>query len=621
MAIHEVDVNEYKIVLNGIDYILKLALVGNSIFISVRQLNNIQLLYSDYYTLQDLRKYCNGFNYIPTIYAAIVKLKAAAELNKIALFENINNNTMDIFFNIPIRNIEYQLALRLKFDKNPRYFDSSTNIYSIKKIPYPKPISRSQISYSNEEENFNTENNKLSQIIQDNYSPPININTNANDEVVDLSNNNPNIQNSYNFNKNGNNLSPQTSLPYVQQIKTNTFDENDALYHSPNIPKPMEPEINQNFNNQNFNNQINQQPLINNRRSPTPSNLDIPQPIIKQKTPIPSAPSNKSLQQSHNPIQSSIPLVNSINMPNNRNQRYIENEKNPMYVTPNFGAFGNPYAMDVTFSSHAPDASLVLGDKNFRTTLSGEPITNSILPYKQTLYQNNYNFEVPQTYGKKIKNFVLNDDDYNELPKYPPLNNSCTYGNLSRLRFSPYGPSLYCPQKLSHGIEQNIIKNFAEIEHVISKIETKLNMPVKLNLLYRASISGDSADAFHNRCDFFDITLVIIETIQGNRFGGFTTRNWNGNLIKKMDSNAFVYSIDRKKTYDVKKNELAIGCYSNCGPVFLGCQIRVFNNFFNVESTTCLRGLNYYTVEDFELNNNQQKFIIKDMEVYEVIGK
>ena len=146
-------------------------------------------------------------------------------------------------------------------------------------------------------------------------------------------------------------------------------------------------------------------------------------------------------------------------------------------------------------------------------------------------------------------------------------------------------------------------------------------MPVKLNLLYRASISGDRSDAFHNRCDFFDCTLVIIETIQGNRFGGFTTRNWNGNLVRKMDPNAFVYSIDRKKTYNVKPNELATGCYPNCGPVFLGCQIRVLDHFFSVQSTTCLRGLNYYTNEDYEINNNEQTFIIKDMEVYEVMGK
>ena len=77
-----------------------------------------------------------------------------------------------------------------------------------------------------------------------------------------------------------------------------------------------------------------------------------------------------------------------------------------------------------------------------------------------------------------------------------------------------------------------------------------------------------------------------------------------------------MFSIDTGLCYDIKKNEPAIGCYPKFGPVFFGCQIRVYDEFFTKGGTTCLKGLNYNTTKDFELNNGQRNFVVKDMEVY-----
>ena len=65
---------------------------------------------------------------------------------------------------------------------------------------------------------------------------------------------------------------------------------------------------------------------------------------------------------------------------------------------------------------------------------------------------------------------------------------------------------------------------------------------------------------------------------------------------------------------------MAIGCYPKFGPVFFGCQIRVYDNFFNKNSTTCHKKLNFKTNEDYELNNGEQFFTVKDIEVYSVEG-
>ena len=65
---------------------------------------------------------------------------------------------------------------------------------------------------------------------------------------------------------------------------------------------------------------------------------------------------------------------------------------------------------------------------------------------------------------------------------------------------------------------------------------------------------------------------------------------------------------------------MAIGCYPKFGPVFFGCQIRIYDNFFNKNSTTCHKKLNFKTTEDYELNNGEQYFLVKDIEVYSVEG-
>ena len=137
-----------------------------------------------------------------------------------------------------------------------------------------------------------------------------------------------------------------------------------------------------------------------------------------------------------------------------------------------------------------------------------------------------------------------------------------------------------------------------------------------MNLLYKATIDSDKASVFHNKCDSAENSLVLIKSTNGKRFGGFTTCSWEGNSIEKKDDNAFVFSLDKMKIYDIIQGEDAIGCYPKYGPVFLGCQIRIYDEFFTKGGTTFEKGLNYDTQEDFELTGGLKKFDIKEIEVY-----
>ena len=172
-------------------------------------------------------------------------------------------------------------------------------------------------------------------------------------------------------------------------------------------------------------------------------------------------------------------------------------------------------------------------------------------------------------------------------------------------------------EKFPNGIIKNIIKEPEEIENVLSKINEKYPGST-YKLLYKGSKHGDGAADFHSRCDDAEKTLIIIEDNYGNRFGGFTTQDWGGEYMQKKDDDAFIFSIDKNKIYDVIPDQNAIGCYPNFGPVFFGCQIRIYDNFLTKGGTTYKKGLNYRTTEDFELTNGKQNFGVRDMEVYEV---
>ena len=61
----------------------------------------------------------------------------------------------------------------------------------------------------------------------------------------------------------------------------------------------------------------------------------------------------------------------------------------------------------------------------------------------------------------------------------------------------------------------------------------------KWNLLYRASEHGYSAESFHKCCDNKGPTLIIIKSIEGWIFGGYTTRLWK---VVRSDEYGCIYN-------------------------------------------------------------------------------
>jgi hypothetical protein len=106
-------------------------------------------------------------------------------------------------------------------------------------------------------------------------------------------------------------------------------------------------------------------------------------------------------------------------------------------------------------------------------------------------------------------------------------------------------------------------------------------------LLWRGSRDGDEAKEFHSRCDGHANTVTFVQDVRGNVFGGFTPQEWEsrfpGTREKGDDSlPTFIFTLKnpsgsppKKFALRLEKQNEAICCCPNSGPVFGGCCISV----------------------------------------------
>ena len=173
-----------------------------------------------------------------------------------------------------------------------------------------------------------------------------------------------------------------------------------------------------------------------------------------------------------------------------------------------------------------------------------------------------------------------------------------------------------------------IIQEKKEIDLILDKIKLlfkKSNKKFKnLKLLYSASIDGDEAENFHSSCDGHAPIIVLIKTKKNVTFGGYTEIPFYSTKKKKgnKDDNAFIFSIDKMRTYEVEKGTIATCNFRDYGPVFSGFEqsnIFLSGDFFNDPGNVAQKGDRFKTTEDYEINNGEYYFYVEEMEVYEVL--
>jgi len=575
--LEDIGADEYKIEENEKEYILRISSTNNKINLNLSTRDNKQFKnYSGEFTLDDLRRINRVFLLTPTIYEAKEEFKKAIERKKIAISER--DDYIHTVFYMMIGTDTSTLSVALPRDETPRIvrLEQNLNILKLGKDNLSDRLAvfeREADEIKRDLDKIQLGNNTLHQIADT-----------IGQGIPDVSE----ILKEYKANRQNPNYSS------YQRGRHFGADGIDQPYSSAKYNNNDQPYSSAKYNN----NQDNDQPYSSAKFN---NNKDNDQPyssarLDKDKDQPYSSARFKKDKDKDQPYSSG---------------RFNDNEDQPYTST----KFNNN-------NEDQPYTSTKINNNNEDKPYSSAKFNNNEdQPYSSAKFNNNNEDQPYSSVNYKGTQIDPIKESLNEQNRDSSIQND----NIDQGHYNldmnnlEVNPSVNSNQedRFPNGIIKNIIKEPEEIEIVTNKIADKFPGS-SYKLLYKGSRDGDGAAEFHNRCDDAEKTLVIVEDNYGNRFGGFTTQDWGGQYLQKKDDDAFIFSVDKNRVYDVIPDQNAIGCYPNFGPVFFGCQIRIYDNFLAKGGTTYKKGLNYRTTEDFELTNGKQNFGVRDIEVYEV---
>lgn len=152
---------------------------------------------------------------------------------------------------------------------------------------------------------------------------------------------------------------------------------------------------------------------------------------------------------------------------------------------------------------------------------------------------------------------------------------------------------------------------------------------VELRMILNSNVHGDFAKDFHERANYKHL-LILIETIEGNRFGGYTSDNFvpmsvglisTSIDIQKYDNVAFLFNLDTKKIYDIKEDkvETALNCDEYYTLSFGEKDLIIWDYFLTKGGVSNFPDYYGEGAEPLELTGGEQNFQINSIEVFQVL--
>ena len=171
----------------------------------------------------------------------------------------------------------------------------------------------------------------------------------------------------------------------------------------------------------------------------------------------------------------------------------------------------------------------------------------------------------------------------------------------------------------------DIIKDMDDYEFIRDSLGK-----ISLKMVSNSNINGDYALDVHTRVHYHHI-LALIETENGNRFGGYTSDNFTPESLGltsttigglKQDKSAFLFNLDTKKIYDIKKKD--VNRALDCDDYFIFCfgegdlilRDQFLTNGGSSYFPDCFGDEN---TKETELTNGEETFTIKSFEIYHVL--
>ena len=146
-------------------------------------------------------------------------------------------------------------------------------------------------------------------------------------------------------------------------------------------------------------------------------------------------------------------------------------------------------------------------------------------------------------------------------------------------------------------------------------------------LIYSATRDGSYPKDFHRKCDNKGPTITLIKTNDNRKFGGYISKNrqyGNENEVSEKDKNAFIFTINKRKKYNIKNENTNAFSYSSIrGPNFT-VNLGFYRNedsgnmFSPRNSYESKNNINYNSFSDYEFAGKDQ-FQADEIEVFQVI--
>ncbi|GES85077.1 BTB/POZ domain-containing protein [Rhizophagus clarus] len=222
------------------------------------------------------------------------------------------------------------------------------------------------------------------------------------------------------------------------------------------------------------------------------------------------------------------------------------------------------------------------------------------------------------------EDFILKVYPFKEIIPKDLINNMLIFNMAPNKQLnvnmqSPRKPKFICDSVIIEHQHFAIFSSWIEMKN--DSHYNVRNIPYNFNLLYRASRDGNTAVAFHSKCDNKGATIVVAKIQNSEQIvGGYNPLSWDQNSGYKSTYDSFIFSFTNRNNFQTAKvgivssHVYAIYCHQDYGPTFGGghdLYISYINNgcYSNSHSYT-----NSIIPNQFNINR-------VDFEVFQVIKR
>ena len=227
-----------------------------------------------------------------------------------------------------------------------------------------------------------------------------------------------------------------------------------------------------------------------------------------------------------------------------------------------------------------------------------------------------------------ISNIENKNQSFTEYYTKKEIMKSKSKKNISEKKYNPNNNnSLINFIKTNENIHSNILPKKSLSESLISTDSEKNillcssgydSTKYTLKLLYKSLNDTDDALIFHKKCDNKKNVFIIILTLDNKKFGFFSSVGLSTEQKVVYDNKAYLFKLNKEEIdcFHIKYGDIAFFGSNDYILNLGGEQLIIRDKFLSNASFCGLKMKSYKTNFNYQLNNGNKNFIIKELEVY-----